>query len=207
MPDSPFDEVAAAAASGASPIVIAVGKSLNTLGSLASWLESAVPTFGTRPVERLSVQELNQRLMSEWHANGAVVVPDATAGDDLTLVERWQHWNSSRERLLEAVDYGRLGSFVLLVTSSRMRVVAAASPHLFSVASVITVDENESVVGGGDTDTQAAYEQVLREMEARYGLSTKELINRVILRRDLPVSGHDLARWEAAAEALQIADR
>ena len=207
MPDTPFDEVAVAAASGASPIVIAVSNSLDTLASLASWLESAVPTFGAHGVEGMGADELNRRLSSEWHANGAVVVPDASAGDDLKVVARWQHWNSSRERLLEAVDYGRLGSLVLLATSSRMPVVAAASPHLFSVASVITVDRNEDVVVGVDPDTQAAYEQVLREMEARYGLSTKELIDGVILRKDLPVSGHDLARWEAAAEALQIADR
>lgn len=207
MPDSPFDEVAATAASGAAPLVIAVAKGLNTLLDLTQWLESAVPMFGARRLERLEAAELDRRLASEWHAEGVVFVSDAGMGDDATLRDRWQRWNAERERLLEMVRYGRSGSFVFPVTSAQVPAIAAVSPHLFSVASVLTVDATEEAAGEGDEEAQAAYRAVLTEMEKRYRLPTHELISRIFKREDLPVSGHDLARWQAAAEALRLGDR
>lgn len=203
MQASSFDEVASAAASGSAPVVIVVCPDIATIEQLTEWLATAVPAFGAFQVLSIASDELSG--METTPVPTVLVVADASSGDDEALHARWSAWNLARDRLLSLVDYGRAGSLVLPVTTTRMRDVSAASIHLLSVATVLTVVEDGSK-GEADEDLRAVYAAALRALEARYGISTKEVIERLLERRPLPVTGHDLARWQAAAEALRAAD-
>ena len=200
-----FDEVAAAAAWGGTPIILAVGKDLATLGELAAWLESAVPVFAPRSVEIVNPDDLEEILRGKPGAPTVLIVRNASAGDDESVKQRWTGWNSMREKFLHQVDFGRSGAFVFPITLSRVKDVSAAAPHLMSVAAVLTVDETSPPVRD-DPALRDAYLEVLREMEGRYGISSKELVRRVLSRQDIPVPPHDLARWKAAVEALGARD-
>jgi len=199
---SRFDEVAAAAASGAAPIVIPVGADLATLTRLISWLLSAIPVYAPRAVAVMSPGDVDEALRSKPVSGTVLIIADAGAGDDETVKSRWEAWNAMRERFLDHVDFGRAGAFVFPVTATRVKDVVASAPHLMSVAVVLNVEELADPADD-DLSLRDAYRSVVDDMESRYRLSSDELVNRLLSRESVPVAGHDLARWKAALEALR----
>ena len=201
---SSFDYVAATAVSGATPIVVAVGIDLATLDLLADWLESAVPTFGRRHVRTLAAADM----VGVVESTGAVdrglvyVVKDAGNGDDAVVTQRWVEWDRKRDRLLEHLDYGRKASVVLMLTRKAVGIAAPVSRQLLAVSTVLTVAD-DPVGEADDPDVRSACRAALGDLETRYGQSTAELLSRLLAGDDVRVPAHDLARWQAAAQALR----
>lgn len=77
---STFDDVAAAATSGAAPIVIAIVDGLSARDSLADWLERAVPVYGPYTTERVAAGGVLARLDSGDSSANVLVVTDAASG-------------------------------------------------------------------------------------------------------------------------------
>jgi hypothetical protein len=199
-PGGTFDDVAAAAACGAAPLVIALAAGPGAVSALDDWLERAVPAFGPYDVERVVADDLLARLeQEEGPLERVLVVPDAADADDAGIVARWAAWDLARERLVGPIGRGAARSVVLLASTTAGEILAPAAPHLLAVAAVLTVAADPARPA---TDVVAAAAAAVAELEERYGRKTEQVIA-TLLSGDAPgLPEHDLARWRAASATL-----
>lgn len=202
MQPASFDEVAAAAVSKAIPLLVAVCPDLATVRDLEAWLQSAVPAFGPHLFRRLSSDALQNCPAPE--APTVFFVFDAGEGDDQALRSRWTRWDTLREQLLSVVRSGKSGSLVFPMTEARARDMANVSQNLMSVAATIRVSGATPQVET-EPELRADYEAVVAGLEQKYKLATRDLVAALLARENTHVLAHDLARWQAAIQALGIA--
>lgn len=210
-----FDDVAARAVMGDTPIIIAVCQEPHSAGLLCDWLETAIPALGELQVQRVAASEMCERVERAGTEGTAValVVPDATLASDAELPRRWQQWNLLRDALRDGLladptcDGQPLirRALVLICTERPFRQVAALARDLVSVAEVMRVDAEPPALDPSDHALVTEHQQVLREMEGRYGVSTAELMGRLYEQQPLPtmLTPSDLHRWQAAAQLLR----
>lgn len=202
-----LDDVAEAATAGPWRLIVAVVRDLPQVEELREWLESAVPAIGPWSTETASADDLIARLASVGSSDeGRVwVCTDAARGDETAVAARWAGWNRDRDRMVEALTRaGRRDALVLPSTATRMPEATRAAPDLFAIATVITCASEPISIGVEDPDERGVYEQARQELEARYGLSTEQVVRKLLAREPCDeVPRHDLERWKSIIEALR----
>lgn len=200
-----LDDVAAVAISGSSPITLAVCQDLHGVKQARDWLQSAIPTLTEGHVHEVPASSLSD-LQAPSAPDGQTVwvVYDATEGSSEELQARWQELNLLRDRLTETLRaHEPRSSLVLLTTVTRMPEISRHAPDLLAVAQVITISEEPFVVNPRDASMVDSFRRACSELEARYGLSTNELVRRLLDREPTGVPEPDLSRWRSLAEALR----
>lgn len=208
-PSGWLDDVAAAAAWGASPIVVTVGQDPSASEETARWLLTAVPALGHLRVEKVPAAHVPAHMHERPHANSPTVfvVDDASDGTAAVLGERWRTWNTARDGIHESLRCaGCRDSVVLLVTSSRMPEIAAVAPELLGAAQVITVTSEPFAINPTDSEQVRGFRQARADLEAKYGMTTEELIGKLFRREPVTVPANDVRQWEAIAQALRNAE-
>jgi hypothetical protein len=201
-----LDDVAAVAISGSSPIALAVCQDLHGVQQAREWLQSAIPTLTEAHVEEVPASSLRAHLQAHPSPDGRTVwvVHDAAEGSSEELQARWQELNLLRDWLTETLrSHEPRSSLVFLTTVTRMPEISRHAPDLLAVAQVITVSEDPFVVDPRDASMVDSFRRACGELEARYGLSTSELVRRLLDREPTGVPEPDLSRWRSLAEALR----
>jgi len=204
-PSGWFEDVCWAVANGPTPIVLAVCADLTALRRLVEWLRAGVPSLAPSSVREIAPDQLLQ-LIEELDdgAERVAFVVDASGGDDAALASRWSAWNLARERIREGLQAPpRRNVLVLLVTLTRMEDVARCAPDLLSISTVLTVSEEPFAVTADDDELLDVYRQDQAALEQRYGLTTDEVMAKLIQREPVTIPAEDLRRWEEIAQALR----
>jgi hypothetical protein len=201
-----LDDVAAVALSGSSPVTLAVREDLHGVQQAREWLQSAIPSLADAHVEEVPARSLWERLQepSPSASRTIWVVHDAAEGDSEELQARWERLNLLRDRLTELLRSPEpRASVVFLTTVTRMPEIARHAPDLLAISQVITVSEEPFAVDPRDTSMMERFQQACRELEARHGLSTHEVVRRLLAREPPGVPEPDLSRWRSLAQALR----
>ena len=201
-----LDDVAAVAISGGSPLTLAVCQDLHGVQQARDWLQSALPSLSKAHVNEVPTSSLWARIQAPPSSDDLTVwvVYDAAEGSAEELQARWRQLNLLRDRLTELLRSPEpRSSLVFLTTVTRMPEIARHAPDLLAVAQVVTVSEEPFAVDPRDTSMVHSFRQACRELEARYGLSTSELVHRLLDREPTGVPEPDLSRWRSLAEALR----
>jgi hypothetical protein len=201
-----LDDVASVAVSGSSPITLAVCQDLHGVQQAREWLQSAIPSLTEAHVDEVPASSIRARLQARASPDGRTVwvVYDAAEGSFEELQARWQELNLLRDWLTETLrSLEPRASLVFLITVTRMPEISRHAPDLLAVAQVITVSEDPFAVDPRDTSMVDSFRQACGELEARYGLSTTELVRRLLDREPTGVPEPDLSRWRSLAQALR----
>lgn len=208
-----FDDVAARAVHGDTPILIAVCRDPHMAGALCEWLDVAIPALGELIVKRLAAVDVAAQVEQVGRESQAIalVVPDATLASDAELRQRWRRWNLQRDALrtdlvataTETVPPRRV--LILVCTELPFRLIADQARDLISVAEVMPVLDEPPALDPGDTALVSQYRQVIDELEAHYRVSTADVMQRIYDRAPLPaeLAESDLHRWQDAAQLLR----
>ncbi|MFY0523465.1 hypothetical protein ACN28I_09890 [Archangium gephyra] len=201
-----LDDVAAIAISGGSPITLAVCQDLHGVQQAREWLQSAIPSLTEAHVNEVPASSLQARLQTHPSLECRTVwcVYDAAEGSSEELQARWRELNLLRDWLTDTLrSHEPRASLVFLTTVTRMPEISRHAPDLLAVAQVITVSEDSFAVDPSDTSMVDSFRRGCIELEARYGMSTSELVRRLLDREPTGVPEPDLSRWRSLSEALR----
>ncbi|MBI3272433.1 MAG: hypothetical protein HYZ53_25805 [Planctomycetes bacterium] len=84
--------------------------------------------------------------------------------------------------------------------------IAAVAPELLGAAQVITVTSEPFAINPTDSEQVRGFRQARADLEAKYGMTTEELIGKLFRREPVTVPANDVRQWEAIAQALRNAE-